>query len=282
MKVPHTRQAKIRTWPRWLTTDPDRASAAILGMPDDMGVAFNFGRPGAREGPTAIREKFIEFDVNPSVLDCGDVIPHDEFLEETHDRVTKAASRISQTTFIPIGLGGGHDLTFPFVRGVADRHGKPLAGVYVDPHLDVRERIGSGMPFRRLIEGGYTDRLDIYSFDPACNSADHADWFRANGGTTHESPPINISWPDRPTFVSFDMDCIRAEHAPGVSAVRKNGGVTPEQALSFARDAGRQRTVVSFDIMEVSPIHDAADGRTAHLAAAIVVAFLEGIWNRGR
>ena len=72
-------------------------------------------------------------------------------LEATHRRVTAATTALLDAGLFPIAIGGGHDLTFPFVRAIAAEH-SGLAGVYFDAHLDVRETRGSGMPFRRLVE----------------------------------------------------------------------------------------------------------------------------------
>jgi len=79
----------------------------------------------------------------------------------------------------PIGIGGGHDLTFPFVRA-AVKSVAPVHMVYFDPHLDVREEAGSGMSFRRLVETGSVRGMTIHGFQALANSADlarHAESF---------------------------------------------------------------------------------------------------------
>src|SRR5438067_3676771 len=166
--IPHTQPA---TWPANIPTSrlaahlhasPVGCRVALLGLPDDEGVRLNSGRAGARDGPRALREALAGYGVAapegfqwPRIFDAGDVIPGKD-IHETHDRVTQATAALLEHGLFPIAIGGGHDLTFPFVRAViahAHKHRQEaLAGVYFDAHLDVRFSVGSGMPFRSLVE----------------------------------------------------------------------------------------------------------------------------------
>ena len=253
--------------------DPDGTrSVAILGMPDDTGVKLNKGRPGAKEGPAAIRRVLARMGVDrpatfewPTVYDAGDVLPAGDDLDETHRRVSEAAGSLASASLLPFGLGGGHDLTFPFVRGVIHAlpdKDKPRSGVYMDPHLDVREAKGSGMPFRRLIEDCGVHDLQIFGFDPIANSAEHHNWFSLNGGSVlvHPEGP-----PDLPYFASLDMDAFEASVAPGVSAMNPMG-IQPLFAKHWVTMAAISPNLRCFDIMELCPPHDVRD-RTARLAA---------------
>jgi len=132
------------------TDTPDGCAVALLGLADDTGVALNGGRPGARDGPDALRHALARLGgaqpasgTWPIVFDAGNIIAG-ETLDETHERVTSATSALIELGLSPIGIGGGHDLTFPFVRAMT-QHCAPMTGVYLDPHLDVRDEPGSGM-----------------------------------------------------------------------------------------------------------------------------------------
>ncbi|MEQ8844027.1 MAG: arginase family protein [Phycisphaerales bacterium] len=268
--------------------DPDgRRAVAILGMPDDTGVKMNGGRPGAKEGPSAIRRVLARMGVDdpasrpwPPVYDAGDVLPAGaggDDLDETHRRVSAASKMLANAGLLPIGLGGGHDLTFAFVRGVIaglpEDH-KPRVGMYLDPHLDVREAAGSGMPFRRLVEDCGVNRLAITGFDPIVNSAEHFAWFEAHGGYRAESaysylPPRNAF------FASLDMDAIDAAFAPGVSAMNP-AGLTSQEACAWVKKVAASPNLCCLDIMELSPPHDDRD-RTARLAAHLLLWALKHI-----
>lgn len=290
MTIPHTQPG---VWPdaipdsrlaaRVRRDRPDGCRVALLGLPDDTGVRLNHGRPGAAEGPTALRAALARYGVAepsgwewPAVFDAGDVTPAGDDLHETHRRVSEAAAALVDRGLLPIAVGGGHDLTFPFVRAVA----KPIAPihmVYFDPHLDVRDETGSGMPFRRLVEAGSVDALTIHGFQPFANAGEHVRWFQAHGGRVSDMTPDD-PWPDRDTAVSLDLDVIDQVFAPGVSATNPCGW-TPETAARWVAAAGRNPQVRCFDIMELSPPNDQG-GRTARLAAHLLLTFLRAFAER--
>lgn len=269
--------------------DQDPGGVALLGMPDDTGVGLNGGRLGAAKGPTAIRAALSGYGAAeawetqwPATCDAGDIIPAGDDLHETHRRVTQAVRTIMDAGLVPIGLGGGHDLTFPFVRGVAEHvaeeGGGAMRGVYFDAHLDVRDQDGSGMPFRRLVEGGYCKGLDVHGFDAMANSCAHTRWFFEHGGRIDAFGPDG-PWPEGELFVSFDLDVIDQSCAPGVSAMNPCGW-SSELACEWVRAAGRCERVRCFDVMELSPPND-SQGRTARLAARLILEFMRGLGERG-
>jgi len=271
---------------RILTDDSSGCAVGLIGVPDDFGVGLNGGRLGAAEGPAAFRLALGRYGAAlphgiewPGVFDAGDVVPGST-LEETHARVTVAASALLDAGLVPVMIGGGHDLTYPFVRAAAQRSEKPIHGVYFDAHLDVRAEVGSGMPFRRLIEDCGVASLTLHGFDAMSNSAEHTGWFLGRGGRFGEAEPGDVpDWPGGDLFVSFDVDVIDQAHAPGVSAMNPSGW-SSGLACRWARAAGACARVRCFDIMELSPPHD-ENGRTARLTARLFLEFLVGFGGRG-
>lgn len=263
--------------------DPAGCRIALLGMPDDLGVRLNNGRPGAAGGPRAFRAALARYGTAepegfawPKVYDAGD-IPSGRTLEDTHARVTMVTEALLERGLLPVGIGGGHDLTFPFVRALAAGSDAPLSGVYLDAHLDVRAEPGSGMSFRRLVEECGVVSLDVRGLDPYVNSAEHRRWFREHGGREEGFGPDD-PWPEGPLFFSLDLDVLDQAHAPGVSATNPCGW-TPGQAEPWVRAAGRNPRVGCFDIMELAPAWDRG-GRTARLAARLFLTFLRGVAER--
>ena len=267
---------------------------AFLGLPDDTGVQLNNGRPGADLGPFGFREALHRYATAtptftwPQVVDLGDITPG-KSLDETHEIVTARAQAAAEAGFIPVAIGGGHDLTFPFVRGVQrafEASGVSITcGLYLDAHLDVRDQPGSGMPFRRLIETCGVRRLDVLGLDPHANSRDHVDWFLANGGRIHAGEPEpqvdqlpHPAWTNDHCFVSIDLDVIDQSAAPGVSAMNPAGWRSSTVAR-WAHAAGRRSSVRCFDIMELSHPYD-EHGRTGRLAVRLFCEFLRGVSER--
>ncbi len=158
----------------------------------------------------------------------------------------------------------------------------PMAGVYADAHLDVRESVGSGMPFRKLIEECRVERLMVFGLLPFVNSAEHVAWFESHGGKIASRSPGE---PDLasfigafPAFASFDLDVLDAAYAPGVSALNP-AGWTSKEAEAWVHAAGACRSVRCFDIMELNPAHD-VNGQTARVAAMLFLTFLRGYAER--
>ena len=290
--------------------DPEGCRVALLGLPDDTGVALNGGRPGAADGPTAVRRALVRFGasfdaerrapVSTRVFDAGDVEPSSDpdratALVRTHERITQAATALHERGLIVLGLGGGHDLTAPTVRALAQHEGAALGGINLDPHLDVRETIGSGMPFRVLIEDGHLDasRFTVLGAGRFSNTQAHIDYLQSRGGQIVltedfrqcEAEAVEAAFTRAKgtdgkgaMFVSIDLDCLDASVAPGVSALNPNGlGV--DIAARLAERAGRDARVKHCDIMELNPKHD-LDGRTAQIAALLVLHFVAGVEAR--
>ncbi|MEM7052970.1 MAG: formimidoylglutamase [Pseudomonadota bacterium] len=261
---------------------------ALLGLADDEGVRLNGGRPGARLGPDAFRQALAAYGAAGAialnglelpVFDVGNICPA-ATLDETHSRISQIVSELLQAGLMPIGVGGGHDLTFPVVRSVINElasPGQPLDGVYFDAHLDVREQAGSGMPFRRLIEHGGIGKLHVLGMDALSNTVAHLRWFENNGGHLAAWSPSD--WPQSSLqFVSICLDVVDMAQAPGVSAPAPVGWSAARLA-EYAEAAGRNPAVCCFDIMELCPPHD-EKGRTARLAAHLFLRFLAGLNQR--
>ncbi len=274
-------------------------AVCLLGIPDDTGVAMNKGRVGAKGGPGAFRAALTGYGLAqpvlsrramPAVFDAGDIVPG-ATLDETHARATEASRAITLAGLLPVAIGGGHDLTFAFVRGVIEglqagtpnHAAPPRAGLYVDAHLDVRAEAGSGMPFRALVERCGVRSLVCIGMEPLVNSAEHAAWFAAHGGRAvsvreaRAADPATLV-PRESCFVSIDLDGLDAAHAPGVSATNPCG-LDPQTVAGIALAAGRSPHAGCFDICELNPAFD-MDGRTARLAAYLFLSFLAGLAER--
>lgn len=280
MQWPETQPSRFGSLIR--TDSPEGCKVALLGVPDDTGVELNHGNIGAAQGPDALRVALTRYGTSepddwiwPGVYDAGDIVTGSD-LAETHSRVTHAAGELIDAGLFPIMIGGGHDLTFPFVRASSQRLGE-MNGIYLDAHLDVREEEGSGMPFRRLIEECGVKRLDVIGLNPMVNSREHTRWFHSHGGRVDAIEPSG-DWPGDHIFMSLDMDVLDASAAPGVSA-RNPMGLSVHEAAQWVYAAGSNEKIRCFDIMELCPVRD-DDGRTAHVAAHLLLTFLKGFSHR--
>ncbi|OQW48579.1 MAG: hypothetical protein A4S09_04055 [Proteobacteria bacterium SG_bin7] len=272
----------------------------ICGYPDDEGVRLNSGRPGAAEGPDAIRSFFYKmtpksFKNVPAIYDLGNIDLGNEL--GTRHRLGKnlcAESLKNKSKWI--ALGGGHDYAFSEGAGFLETYGnskqKPLV-LNFDAHLDVRaldRGLNSGTPFRRLLQ-------DYKSFDFAeigiqelCNNPEYVEWVKNKKGKILWNDEVLLGKKDflahfkrtlgpwlkknRPTFVSIDIDGFSSSHAPGCSQSWP-GGFTPHDFFKVFDFILKTLDVRVLGIYEVSPPLD-LQNQTSKLAAEIIYRYIYG------
>jgi formiminoglutamase/agmatinase len=271
----------------------DRASefdAVLLGEPYDGAV---IGRRGAREGPSALREKlagsktyhFASGPVN-SVADCGDIEIPDGAVNEVQATVREVTRTIHAREALPVFLGGDNSLTYPNAAPLLESGS--LGCINFDAHLDAREVRGeptSGTPYRQL----YGDGLDAYACVGARDfetSGTYVEYVRDRGGeivTAEEvgSDPeaavahaLNAMGDVGRVYVSLDLDVLDAAAAPGVSAPTP-GGLSTRELFGMLREIATDDRVAGFEVVECAPPLDTG-GRTVAAGARAIAHFLGG------
>lgn len=280
---------------------PGNARVVLVGVPQDIGVERNGGRPGAAQAPEAIRKMLYR--LTPYNLESGVLIPSGALfdagnlycygdLEEIHGRLQEVVEGVCRQGLIPLVLGGGHDITYAAASGVHAVHGK-LGMLNFDAHLDVRlpfPHRHSGTSFRMLIEEEKMEpsRFVEFGIQPFANAKSHADWLTDGGGTIRTLDLIRrVGLPDalhsalrvvssgtHPFYGTLDIDGVCAADAPGVSATMPDG-FAAQDLLAVAAALGSEPSCVALDIAEVNPTFD-VDNRTAKLAAHAVLRFVSG------
>lgn len=288
---------------------PGDIRIALIGFPEDRGIAANGGKTGAAAGPEAIRKAFYRLTpgfgrdfYSLPMADLGDVPPGDT-LEESHHRLSSTVRQIVERGVFPIVLGGGHDLTFAGLKGLVEglSLGEGQLGlINVDSHLDVRDLsrgITSGTPFRRALEELPRRALLGRSFvefgiQEPFNSPHYYRWVRERGTTVMTLTSVGnrpleyfldasriAGDGTRAVGLSIDIDAARSQEAPGASASNPRGFKAPELE-KIAYLAGRTERIRYLDLVEMCPPRD-ENNRTASLCAGILFWFCKGFSERG-
>ena len=272
--------------------DADNYDAVFLGEPYDGAV---IGRPGAREGPDAIRAalagtKTHHFDAGPapSIGDLGNAVVPDGSVEVVQESLRSLTTQVHDRDALAVFLGGDNSLTVPNAGPLLDRGS--LGIVNLDAHLDVRtirDEPTSGTPYRQLLEGG----LGAYAVVGARHfetSTVYHDYLRERGGgdvTAEEVGDDPVAAVDRALdamagveqlYVSLDLDVLDAAAAPGVSAPTP-GGLTTRELFRVLRLLAADERLVGFEVVECAPPLDEG-GRTAVAGARAVAHVLAG-WS---
>jgi guanidinopropionase len=273
---------------------------ALFGVPFDMGT---FVRPGARLGPTQIREKSRHIrSVNPATgispfdmvqcADLGDAPCNPMNYQGSLDKIEAYYIDILKHGAYPLAAGGDHTIPLLALRAMrkAGLIDKPISLIHIDAHSDVLKTEGGvfeGMEvnhatFARLaIEEGLVDpkrtiqiglRGSQYSLD--------ANSFASDSGVRmvyqHEFDEIGVDQVCKemidlidgtPVYFSIDVDGLDPTVCPG-TGYPEPGGLTMREMQKILRVCQGQ-DVIGADVCEVSPPFDVS-GNTALVGAHLM------------
>ncbi|OYN95119.1 formimidoylglutamase [Enemella evansiae] len=283
------------TGPRWhqvVTVGADAGSGPVLiGFRSDEGVRRNQGRPGAVDGPAALRGALAPLAVPEglTITDLGDVVVDTDL--ETGQRGLGAHTGPVLGAHRPVVvLGGGHEVaraSYLGLRAGGRLDGRRLGVLNLDAHFDLRraERATSGTPFRQIAEDeqragrrldylvlgiarsanssdlfATADRIGAeYRLDLDCQQTDQAAIREQVGGFLDRVDVVHLT---------VDLDCLPAAVAPGVSAPA-GFGIPLTVLLQVVAQVARSGRLALLDIAELNPLFD-QDSRTARTAARII------------
>jgi agmatinase len=279
---------------RKYTKDLTGVDLAITGVPFDQAVT---NRTGTRLGPRAIREASTLQPYDPpygwgfdplsefAVVDFGDMAFDYAKVSEFPATLTNHIKGILDQGAGTVTLGGDHYISFPILKAYAEKFGKPLSLLHFDAHSDTWvdddfDRIDHGTMFYKAIKLGLIDPATSVQVGIRTHNDDTMGMNIINAREVHETGPaavvqkIKSILVDRPTYVSFDIDCLDPAFAPG-TGTPVWGGLSTGQAAIILRDIAGIN-MLGGDIVEVSPPFDTT-GATA-VAGAHVAMELICLW----
>ena len=182
---------KIELVPRVDDWNSIEARFVILGIPEDIGVRANMGRPGAGKAWGEFLNVFLgqpHNTFNDATRFCllGNIYTAD-LMEEAADldacihadrvklsnlvmlldkRVSEVLHLVKLAGKIPIIIGGGHNNCYPIIRTFG--YDKAIDCINIDTHTDLRLAKGrhSGNGFSHAIQQGFLDRYHMIGIQP--------------------------------------------------------------------------------------------------------------------
>lgn len=272
---------------RTYTRDLRGADVVVSGVPLDLSTTF---RPGARLGPQAVRAASVQLaELKPypwgfdpfddlAVIDYGDCWFDAHNPLSIHASIVEHARAILASGAKMLTLGGDHYITYPLLKAHTEKYGKPLSLIHFDAHCDTwpddsPDSLNHGTMFYKAVKEGLIDpatsvQVGIRTWNDdfmGVNILDAA-WVHDHGTDAAIARILEIVG-QRPTYLTFDIDCLDPAFAPG-TGTPVPGGLTSAQALKIVRSLG-EVNLVGMDVVEVSPPFDQSEITaiaSAHLA----------------
>ncbi|MDG0818238.1 formimidoylglutamase [Bdellovibrio svalbardensis] len=272
---------------------------AILGYPDDEGIALNGGRVGAQVAPKEIRTYLYKMTPHlestrlPKILDLGD-LDKENPLAERHEKGRELIRHLAKNNKHWVSFGGGHDYGYCDSTGFLDAHPHDAVVINFDAHMDVRptdKGFNSGTPFHRLLTE-FSDKVDFaeVGIQNQCNSRYHIEWAKKHRASVFTLDQVNEQGlqsllqnylkgkEKKKIFLSVDIDAFTSNEAPGCSQSWTTGLFTKE-FLNSLHWLIQNFNVRGLGIYEVSPPLD-QDKRTCKLAALLAHNFIFATLNK--
>ncbi len=166
-----------------------KAKYVLFGIPEDIGIAGNNGRKGARHAWATTLQQLLntqnqrnnkakrilllghlDFSEEMKELDAMDP-SRDTYIERAREltaqidaEVTDLVRKIVTAGKKPIVIGGGHNNCYGIIKGCALALGKPVNSINIDAHTDFRSLEGrhSGNGFSYAFREGFLQRYFIF------------------------------------------------------------------------------------------------------------------------
>ena len=273
----------------------------FLGFCCDEGVKRNIGRIGTSKAPESIRHELSNlpctFKKNVKLYDAGDIYCVNSNLETAQKELTTAVKKILSLNYLPIVLGGGHEISLGHFNGILNsivdyKISTKLGIINFDAHFDLRPYKNggnSGTMFLQIADQCRDLSIDFLYFCIGIQrygntvsifkTADNLgvkyifakDIDDSNLSKIYNKIDNYINTIDY-IYLTICADVFSSAFAPGVSAPQPFG-LNPEIVLKLIKHVINSKKVVSVDIAEVSPRFD-EDNRTAKLIAIVIFAII--------
>ncbi|RSK38593.1 formimidoylglutamase [Mangrovimonas spongiae] len=174
-------------------------SYVIIGLPEDVGVFANHGKPGTRNAFHAAIKVLLNIQDNDytfakKVLILGhldfdteleklsklnsqkkkDIVKARKLTAEIDKHVTQLIYTIVKANKIPIIIGGGHNNAYGNIKGTSLALNKPINVINFDAHTDFRKEEGrhSGNGFTYAFNEGFLNQYFIFGLHENYTSKD--------------------------------------------------------------------------------------------------------------
>ena len=284
------------------------AQFVLFGIPEDIGIRANYGRPGAASAWESAIKSIANIQHNRFckgsqliVLGHLDVAAEMSEVKEldfntTEDRkklsllVEKIDKEVSHIIFsivklgkIPIIIGGGHNNSYGNIKGTALAKGKAINAINFDAHSDFRILEGrhSGNGFSYAFEEGFLSKYFIFGLHESYTSKSVLDSIKKIEDRVQFNTYDEINIRKQKNFqeeMSKGMDFIKDNHfgieidldaIPNISSSAMTlSGFSVEELRQFIYYFGQNKNASYLHICEGAP--DLGEEKNNHLIGKLI------------
>ena len=288
-----------------LTTE---AKYVLVGIPEDIGIRANYGRPGAASawenaiknianiqhnrfckgnqllilGSIDVSEQMREVEL----LDFNDIDDRSklsQLVEKIDKEVSHIIFNIVKSGKTPIIIGGGHNNSYGNIKGTALAKGKPVNAINFDAHSDFRILEGrhSGNGFSYAYEEGFLKKYYIFGLHENYTSKSVLDLIKKTEDrvryTTYDCLNIRKEKEFAPEmelaldFVKNDYYGIEVDldAVPNIaSSAMTPSGFSVEELRQFVSFFGNHKNAAYLHICEGAP--DLGEEKNNHLIGKLI------------
>lgn len=290
-----------------------KADYVVFGIMEDVGPRANLGRGGSDSGWLPAMKKFLNMQDNQYLggkeillagyFDFTGILPENASLEELRhqtskidDEVAPFVKSIVEAGKIPIVIGGGHNNSYPIIKGTAnglktavDGFNGKINSINLDPHADFREMEGrhSGNGFRYAFEEGFLGEYSMVALHESYNSKEMIEKLRENRFyfSTYEDIFLRKKWGFKQailtalqkinnTYFGIELDLDSVENIP--SSAETPCGISTRNARYFISLAAQTNKCCYLHIAEAAPsLKAGSDDSVGKLIAYLISDFIK-------
>ena len=317
-KITNHRSGEIKFGEKMLTVPKNMEATAFLktceakyvlvGIPEDIGVRANFGRPGTSSAWESALKSIANIQNNrfckaTRILILGQVDVAKEMelaekfdytkvedrqqlsklVEKIDKHVTHIICTIVKSGKIPIIIGGGHNNAYGNIKGTALAKGKAINAINFDAHSDFRILEGrhSGNGFSYAYEEGFLKKYFIFGLHESYTSKSVLDLIKKTEErvkyNTYDSIKISktkffdeelVNGLNHVKNTAFGLE-IDLDSLPNVaSSAMTMSGFSVEEVRHFIHYFGKNQNAAYLHICEGAP--DLAEEKNNHLVGKLI------------
>ena len=262
----------------------DQCRVSLLGVPYDGTCCF---RPGARFGPSAVREDSYgietycpQLDLDLEDINFTDIGSLDVPLgdaELTLDYISDATNILLKNNLKPLIIGGEHSITSGIIKSIITNYPE-LIMIQLDAHADLRDEwLGSkfshACTMKRCLEILPSKKI----FQIGIRSGTKSEFLEMNnskrliqhtlGENAKSLEEALKSFKGRPIYLTFDLDWFDPSIMPGTGTPEPGGYFWGDFAAII--DVIKSHNLIGADVVELSPKLDNT-GISSILAAKVI------------